>query len=41
MNNYNNESSIEYYCYNYEYDYEENANEYINNAYLKGKRIII
>jgi hypothetical protein len=41
LSNYKSFENIHYYCYNYDYHNEENENEYINNAYLKGKRIFI
>ena len=40
LDNYSSES-INYYCFNYEYNNEESEIEYVNNAYIKGKRIVI
>ena len=40
LDNYSSES-INYYCFQYNYNNEESENEYVNNAYIKGTRIIL
>jgi hypothetical protein len=40
LDNYSSES-INYYCFQYNYNNEGSENEYVNNAYIKGTRIIL
>jgi hypothetical protein len=41
LNNYKSYEKLNYFCYQYNYNGEDCENEYINNAYLKGKRTFI